>query len=89
MSASRGAAGANGITLLSIYSLGLGLPFLLTALFTNHFLAGMKRFRRWSRFIHVGAGVILVLMGLAMVTGQLTRFAWWLLQVFPVLGRIG
>ncbi|BAU77217.1 cytochrome c-type biogenesis protein [Metapseudomonas furukawaii] len=89
LSASTGTTGANGVTLLSIYSFGLGLPFLLTALFTNHFLAGMKRFRRWSRGIHVGAGIVLILMGLAMVTGQLTRFAWWLLEVFPVLGRIG
>ncbi|MGH8434382.1 MAG: cytochrome c biogenesis CcdA family protein [Pseudomonas sp.] len=89
LSASTGSTGASGIALLSIYSLGLGLPFLLTALFTNHFLASMKRLRRWSRAIHIGAGVILILMGLAMVTGQLTDFAWWLLEVFPVLGRIG
>lgn len=89
LSASTGTTGANGVALLSIYSLGLGLPFLLTALFTNHFLAGMKRFRRWGRAIHIGAGVILILMGLAMVTGQLTRFAWWLLEAFPFLGRIG
>ncbi|GLZ88012.1 cytochrome C biogenesis protein CcdA [Metapseudomonas resinovorans] len=89
LSASTGASGANGVALLSIYSVGLGMPFLLTALFTNHFLAGMRRFRRWSRAIHIGAGVILILMGLAMVTGQLTRFAWWLLEAFPILGRIG
>lgn len=89
LSASRGAVGANGITLLAIYSLGLGLPFLLTALFTNHFLAHLKRLRRWSRTIHLAAGIILILMGVAMVTGQLTAFAYWLLELFPALGRIG
>ncbi|MCY1356364.1 Cytochrome C biogenesis protein transmembrane region [compost metagenome] len=89
LSAATGRTGASGVALLSIYSLGLGLPFLLTAWFTNHFLAQMKRLRRWSRVIHIGAGVILILMGAAMVTGQLTDFAWWLLEVFPILGRIG
>ncbi|MEI2337041.1 cytochrome c biogenesis protein CcdA, partial [Pseudomonas aeruginosa] len=89
LSASRGSSGANGITLLSIYSLGLGLPFLLTALFTNHFLAHLKRLRQWSRTIHLAAGIVLILMGLAMVTGQLTAFAYWLLEVFPALGGIG
>ncbi|AOE85493.1 cytochrome c biogenesis CcdA family protein [Pseudomonas sp. TCU-HL1] len=89
LSAATGSTGASGVALLSIYSLGLGLPFLLTAWFTNHFLAHMKRLRRWSRVIHIGAGVILIVMGVAMVTGQLTDFAWWLLEVFPILGRIG
>ncbi|RJG14227.1 cytochrome c biogenesis protein CcdA [Pseudomonas cavernicola] len=89
VSASSGATGVNGIALLSVYSLGLGMPFLLTALFTNHFLAHMKRLRRWSRMIHIGSGVILILMGVTMVTGQLSAFAYWLLEVFPVLGRIG
>ncbi|MDM8351156.1 cytochrome c biogenesis protein CcdA [Pseudomonas sp. sp1636] len=89
VSAAGGAAGANGIVLLSIYSLGLGVPFLLTALFTNHFLAHMKRLRRWSRAIHIGSGVILILMGLALATGQLSTLSYWLLEAFPALGRIG
>lgn len=63
LSATTGRTGASGVALLSTYSLGLGLPFLLTAWFTNHFLAQMKRLRRWSRTIHIGAGVILILMG--------------------------
>lgn len=89
LSASTGRTGSSGVALLSIYSLGLGFPFLLTAWFTNQFLAHFKRLRRWSRAVHIGAGVILILMGVAMVTGQLTDFAWWLLEVFPILGRIG
>jgi len=86
---SASGSNANGIALLSIYSLGLGVPFLLTALFTNHFLAHMKRLRRWSRVIHIGAGVILILMGLAMTTDQLAALSYWFLQMFPALGRIG
>jgi cytochrome c-type biogenesis protein len=83
------AGAANGIALLSIYSLGLGVPFLLTALFTNRFLAHMKRLRRWGRPIHIAGGVIMVLMGVAMLTGQLSTFSYWLLDVFPALARIG
>jgi cytochrome c-type biogenesis protein len=79
----------DGITLLAIYSLGLGVPFLLTGLFINHFLAQMKRLGRWSRRIHVTGGVIMIVMGLAMVTGKLGALSYWLLNVFPSLGRIG
>ncbi|WP_280359106.1 cytochrome c biogenesis protein CcdA [Pseudomonas sp. BN606] len=63
LSASTDRTGTSGVELLSIYSLGLGLPFLLTAWFTNLFLAHLKRLRRWSGAIHIGAGVILILMG--------------------------
>lgn len=78
-----------GIVLLSIYSLGLGVPFLLTALFLEHFLAQQPRLRRWSRPLHVGSGVVLVVAGLAIATGQLTKLSFWLLELFPALGRIG
>lgn len=84
------ASGAgNGIALLSVYSLGLGVPFLLTALFMNRFLARFKQLRRWGRPIHVAGGAVMVLMGIAMLTGQLSAFSYWLLEVFPALGRIG
>ncbi|WP_137889238.1 cytochrome c biogenesis CcdA family protein [Pseudomonas sp. 2FE] len=89
LTVSASGADVNGIALLSIYSLGLGVPFLLAALFTNHFLDHMKRLRRWSRTIHLGSGAIMILMGLAMITGQLSALAYWLLEVFPALGRIG
>ncbi len=79
----------SGIGLLAVYSLGLGLPFLLTALFVDHFLAHLKTLRRWSRPIYIGSGVLLVLVGILMVTGRLTALAYWLLNLFPVLGRIG
>ncbi|WP_439889162.1 cytochrome c biogenesis CcdA family protein [Pseudomonas sp. MBLB4123] len=86
---SASSSNADGIVLLAIYSLGLGVPFLLTALFINHFLAHLQRLRRWSRIIHLGTGAVMILMGLAMVTGQLAALAYWFLRVFPALGRIG
>lgn len=79
----------SGASLLAAYSVGLGVPFLLTALFVDRFLAHQQRLRRWSRPVHLIAGILMIIMGIAMVTGQLTVFAYWLLEAFPVLGRLG
>lgn len=79
----------NGVALLATYAAGLGIPFLLAALFTDRFARSVGNLRHWGRWLHPGAGVIMIVMGLAMMTGQLTVFAYWLLEVFPVLGRIG
>ena len=88
MSASSAGA-VNGIALRSVYSFGLGVPFLLTALFIGHFMSHMKRMGRWSRRIHIGGGLVMIAMGIAMITGYLSAFSYWLLDVFPALGRIG
>ncbi len=82
-------AASAGVALLAIYSLGLGLPFLLAAAFTGRFLARMKLMRRIGGPLQIAAGLIMVLMGIAMITGQLSTFAYWLLQTFPALGSIG
>ncbi|HEY9548046.1 MAG TPA: cytochrome c biogenesis protein CcdA, partial [Kiloniellaceae bacterium] len=87
-----GAASATvsgGVALLAIYSLGLGVPFLLAALFTDHLMARLKMFGRVGRLLQVGAGIILVLMGAAMMTGQLSALSYWLLDTFPALANIG
>ena len=78
-----------GVWLLSIYSAGLGVPFLLTAVFTDTIAPRIGSIGRAGRVLYKLAGVVMVLMGIAIMTGQLTRFAYWLLVNFPVLGRIG
>lgn len=78
-----------GVGLLAIYAAGLGVPFLLTAAFTREMLGGLKRLRRAGRWLQYAAGGVMVLMGSAMMTGQLSRFSFWLLETFPVFGRIG
>jgi len=80
---------SSGIALLSAYSLGLGVPFLLTAAFTGALLKRLKSARRTGRWLQVIAGVGMILMGLAMITGLLTRMAWWLLETFPAFSAIG
>lgn len=83
------ATATDGIVLLSLYSLGLGIPFLLAAIFTQTLMGSLPRMRRAGRVLQIAAGAIMILMGLAMMTGQMTWFAFWLLERFPVFGSIG
>ncbi len=77
-----------GVALLSVYSLGLAVPFILAAAFTGHFVARMRTFRRLGRPLQIVAGSILVLMGIAMMTGTLTSFGTWLLNTFPIFQSV-
>ena len=87
MSANTNEVGA-GMVLLAFYSLGLGLPFLLAAAFTGFFLNSMKTMRRVSRPFQILAGTIMVLMGIALITGYLTSLAYWLLELVPGLATL-
>lgn len=80
---------ADGIALLTVYSLGLGVPFLLAAVFTDTLSAKLKAFGRLGRILRTFAGAIMIGMGVAMMTGYLSAFAFWLLETFPVLSAIG
>ena len=80
---------SQGMVLLSVYSLGLGLPFLAAAAFTDGLFGRLRILGRAGRFLQIGAGSVVVGMGLAMITGQLTAFSYWLLQTFPAFARIG
>jgi cytochrome c-type biogenesis protein len=87
-----GAAAATvheGAALLATYSLGLGIPFLLAAAFTDGLLVRLKSIGRVGRVCQVLAGGVMVVMGSAMVTGQLSSFSYWLLDTFPLLSAIG
>jgi cytochrome c-type biogenesis protein len=80
---------SEGVALLAAYSLGLGIPFLLSAVFTDHLLGRLKKLGRTGRSLQMGAGGVMVLMGAAIITGQLSVFSYWLLETFPVFQRIG
>ena len=79
----------SGIGLLSAYSLGLGVPFLATALFIDRAAKLLGGLRGVGAALQIGGGVVMVVLGIAMVTGQLAVFSVWLLNAFPTLGRIG
>lgn len=78
-----------GMLLLGVYALGLGVPFLLSAYFMAPFMRRLGALRRTGRYLQIVTGAILVLMGIAVASGQLVRFAIWLLRTFPALGSIG
>jgi len=80
---------STGVGLLATYAAGLGVPFLLAALFTRELAGRLRGLRRFGTMLQITAGLILVVMGIAMITGQLSAFAFWLLWTFPIFGRIG
>lgn len=88
LSATHGNA-ETGMLYLAIYSLGLAIPFLVTAISIEHFRSRMRGFSRWSRYLRVFAGLVLAIMGGMVITGQMTRFASWMLTAFPMLGDLG
>jgi len=80
---------AEGIALLAIYSAGLGMPFVLAAAFTDRLAQRLRAIGRLGRRLNQAAGLVMIAMGIAMMTGQLSALSYWLLGTFPVLGRIG
>ncbi len=80
---------ATGIRLLGAYSLGLGVPFLFSALFLHEMTGRWKRLRLAGRSLQTVAAAVMVVVGVAIMTGELTTFSYWLLEAFPALGKIG
>jgi cytochrome c-type biogenesis protein len=78
-----------GAALLTIYALGIGIPFLAAALFVRPFLGVMKRLRPHMRAIETAIGVLLVATGLLMLTGSFQEIGLWLYRTVPALGTIG
>lgn len=82
LGATRAGVG-DGVLLLSVYSLGLAVPFLLVGTFTGGFMKRLETLRRIGRPLQAVAGLILAGVGLAMAAGILTRLGTWLLATFP------
>ncbi|MFM1815645.1 MAG: hypothetical protein RLZ98_2340 [Pseudomonadota bacterium] len=78
-----------GAQLLFVYAMGIGVPFLVAALFAGPFLRLMNRFKAHFSTIEKVMGGLLVITGLLFMTGQMSTVAYWLLEAFPALGKIG
>ncbi|HSR80920.1 MAG TPA: cytochrome c biogenesis protein CcdA [Hyphomicrobiaceae bacterium] len=87
LAANEGSLGA-GVRLLLVYSLGLGVPFVLAAAAIGPFITFLQRFRRHLRHVEMVMGVLLVLTGVLMLTGSLNWFGQWLIDNVPFLARI-
>ena len=72
-----------GVWLLFVYSVGLAIPFLLSALALDRFLRAFQRFRRFLPAVQVASGVLLVILGLLLVTGTFARLTSWLVPFTP------
>lgn len=77
-----------GVRLLAVYSLGLGIPFVLAAVAIGPFLGFMQRFRRHLGTLEKVMGALLVLTGLLFVTGSINWIGNWLIETFPVLMKV-
>ena len=75
-----------GTLLLGVYALGLGLPFLLAAVFIERSMTLMARLKRHMKLIERLMGGLLILVGLALVTGAFTDFSYWMLETYEFLG---
>jgi cytochrome c-type biogenesis protein len=79
----------HGAVLLAAYSFGLGLPFIAAALAIEPFFRFIRGFRQHFVMIERIVGVLLVVTGLAFTTGAMQNISFWLLDLFPQLGRLG
>jgi cytochrome c-type biogenesis protein len=80
---------ARGTFLLGVYAIGLGVPFVLAAMFVTRSMALMNRLKRHMKLIERIMGGLLLLVGVLLLTGGFSRLSYWLLENVPVLGAVG
>ena len=77
------------ILLLSFYSLGLAIPFIVSGILLNKFFLFSKSFRKHALIVTKVGGGILLITGIAILTNQLQFLGFFMLEYFPSLGNIG
>lgn len=80
---------SRGTLLLGVYALGLGLPFLLVAVFLQRLTPALGFFKANAARVEQVMGALLLLVGILMLTGGLSAMSFWLLETFPALAEIG
>ena len=88
LAASEGSL-VRGTTLLGVYALGLGMPFLLVALFLSRLSNTLNWLKQNMKIIELIMGLLLWTIGLLMLTGGFANFSFWILETFPSLGGLG
>ncbi|GLQ06047.1 cytochrome c biogenesis CcdA family protein [Sneathiella chinensis] len=78
-----------GVSLLGVYALGLGIPFLAAALAIKPFLGFMRKFRRHMHKVEIATGAVLIGTGVLIFSGQFQVLAYWFLELFPGLATLG
>jgi cytochrome c-type biogenesis protein len=80
---------AKGAGLLAVYSAGLGIPFLAAAFMIEQFSNVFARMKRHLATVERAMGVLLVVTGVAFLTGSVSVVSIWLLEIFPSLQNLG
>lgn len=78
-----------GVVLMAFYAGGLGIPFILAAMFMRRFVTAMNKFKKHMGLVEKVMGALLVLVGIMLVTGLFSEMSFWLLESIPALGAIG
>jgi cytochrome c-type biogenesis protein len=78
-----------GLLMMGAYALGLGIPFVLTAVFLGRAMRVMRGLKRHMAAIERVMGVLLVAVGVLMLTGGFSGMSYWLLETFPWLAQVG
>ena len=77
------------VTLLSFYSLGLAIPFILAGYLTQKFLIFSKNFKKNINMIYKIGGTILIVTGFLILTNQLQLIGFYILKIFPFMQNLG
>lgn len=78
-----------GVLLLGVYSLGLGIPFFLTAIATDKALNFFNKIKKHMRKVEIISGLFLIIIGIAIMFNFFTLFSSYINQLFPALQNIG
>lgn len=78
-----------GAFLLAVYSAGLGIPFILAAMFIGPFMKWLSGFKHHLDKVEKAMGAMLVLTGVLFMTGGMQTIAFWMLEQFPALATVG
>ena len=80
---------SKGVLLLSFYSLGLAIPFILSGYYMNKFLSSKKGFGKYYGRITKTSGSILLITGILIITNQIQMISYYILTTFPFLTKLG
>lgn len=75
-----------GILLLSVYSAGMGIPFLLAGMLFHGFLAFFNRFRKYIRLVEIGTGIMLMVVGVMLFFDMFGMVTGYLYRILPPVG---
>ena len=80
---------SQGVFLLFLYSMGLGIPFLLAAYAIGSFLNFFSKIKKYMRTIEIVTGLLLIIFGILILTNRIQELALFFIKYFPILTQLG